>query len=111
MFPSFDDVDYEFESEIKKTRELSCVLDFYANYIKNAQEDGFKKLIQIIESRNPDPDMEELEHEVVVISSYGFYLIVTSEFKYAFFFRFMNFMKCLLKIWTVVSACNVMIYP
>ncbi|KAI9549125.1 hypothetical protein GHT06_006578 [Daphnia sinensis] len=64
MFPSFDDVDYEFESEIKKTRELSCVLDFYANSIKNAQEDGFKKLIQIIESRNPDPDMEELEHEI-----------------------------------------------
>lgn len=27
------------------------------------------------------------------------------------FFRFMNFMKCLSKIWTVVSACNVMIYP
>jgi hypothetical protein len=25
MFPSFDDVDYEFESNIKKTRELSCV--------------------------------------------------------------------------------------
>lgn len=58
MFPSFDDVNYEFESNIKKTRELSCVLDFYENSIKNAEEDGFKKLIQIIESRNPDLDME-----------------------------------------------------
>ncbi|EFX68054.1 hypothetical protein DAPPUDRAFT_330475 [Daphnia pulex] len=64
MFPSFDDVDYEFESDIKKTRELSCVLDFYENFIKNAEEDGFNKLIQIIESRNPDPDMEELEYEI-----------------------------------------------
>lgn len=58
MFPSFDDVDYEFESNIKKTRELSCVQDFYENSIKNDEEDGFKKLIQIIESRNPDLDME-----------------------------------------------------
>jgi hypothetical protein len=58
MFPSFDDVDYEFESNIKKTRELSCVLDFYENSIKNDEEEGFKKLIQIIESRNPDLDME-----------------------------------------------------
>lgn len=67
MFPSFDDVDFEFESEIKKTRELSCVLDCYANSIKNAQEDGFKKLIPIIEFRNPDPDMEELEYEVAYL--------------------------------------------
>lgn len=80
MFPSFDDVNYEFESNIKKTRELSCVLDFYENSIKNAEEDGFKKLIQIIESRNPDLDMEELEYEVFSILSYGFYFIVKSDF-------------------------------
>jgi hypothetical protein len=72
MFSSFFDV--EFESEMKKARELSCVLKLYASSIRNArklQEDGFKKLIKISESRNLDAEIGELEYEVFPILSYG----------------------------------------